>query len=76
LDYLTEAGVAQVADNPSDAKEVAELDRQYNALKDKLDDARVAAGFVVTRARAGQPKVRLHALLLHLISPCHLLCLC
>jgi hypothetical protein len=48
----------KVADDPSNQKEVVELDRQYNALKDKLDDARVAAGFAVTRPRAGKPPVK------------------
>jgi len=44
--------------NPSDQKELKELEKQYVNLQDKLDDARRAAGFHVSRARNKQEQIQ------------------
>jgi len=44
----------KVVVNPTNQKELNELDRQYHSLQEKLDEARRAAGFHVSRAR--EPK--------------------
>lgn len=44
----------RVVVDPSNQKELKELDRQYVSLQDKLDEARRAAGFHVSRSREPQ----------------------
>lgn len=44
-----------VVQDPSNQKEYKELERQYDDLRNKLDDARRAAGFQVTRPKFGRP---------------------
>lgn len=44
-----------VVADPANQKEYKELERQYDDLRNKLDDARRAAGFQVTRPKFGRP---------------------